>query len=39
MTVGVTWTHLNVTALAGKNTIELKEPVTWPIGNYYWVDH
>ena len=31
--VGVTWTHLGVTANAGDTTITLKEPVNdWPIG-------
>lgn len=31
--VGVTWTHLGVTASAGSNEITLKEPVSWPIGS------
>ena len=31
--VGVTWTHLGVTAVAGSNTIVLKEPVDWPLNS------
>jgi len=31
--VGVTWTHLQMTASAGSNEITLKEPVIWSIGS------
>ncbi len=31
--IGVTWTHLGVTATAGSNTVTLKESVFWPINS------
>lgn len=31
--VGVTWTHLGLTANVGVDQIVLKEPVSWPVGS------
>lgn len=31
--VGVTWTHLGISALKGSSEITVKEPVVWPVGS------